>query len=65
LHIEIHIDGFIEPAGSAELITRVQVGGESVNHYMCLTCNELFEARDEEFVVHDCLPPALGAGDAS
>ena len=58
LHIEIHVDGFIEPVGAAELIASVRVGGDTISHYICLTCTELFEAEDGTFVVHDCVPPA-------
>ena len=54
MHIEIHIDGFVEPPGAAELIARVRVGEGTIVHYICLGCNELFEAQDGEFVVHEC-----------
>lgn len=46
----------MEPAGAAEVIARVRLGDDTVVHYVCLNCGELFDVQDGEFVVHDCLP---------
>lgn len=56
MRIQVHIDGFMEPRGAAELVSRVLTGDYTVEHYLCLSCNDLFEVPEGTSVVHDCDP---------